>query len=108
MPAKLRSGTVLVAMIGVAYLLATPSASAITVEVAKKCNVVTEKAYPLRVPGNPAAGHKHGTAKEIQDYFNKCVANDGNVTPPESGQDNNKTTPNQGSGQGGQAPGETK
>ena len=108
MPAKLRSGTVLVATIGAAYLLATPSASAVSVEVAKKCNVLTEKAYPLRVPGNPAAGHKHGTAKEFQDYFNKCVANDGNVTAPESGQDNNKTTPNQGSGQGGQAPGGTK
>ena len=108
MPAKLRSGTALVVAIGVAHLLATPSASAVTVEVAKKCNVLTEKAYPLRVPGNPAAGHKHGTAKEIQGYFNKCVANDGNVTAPESGQDGNKSTPNQGSGQGGQAPGGTK
>ena len=107
MPAKLRSGTVLVATIGAAYLLATPSALAVSVEVAKKCNVLTEKAYPLRVPGNPAAGHKHGTAKEFQDYFNKCVANDGNVTAP-SGQDNNKTTPDQGSGQDGQAPGGTK
>ena len=39
-----KSGTALIATIGVAYLLATPSASAITVEVAKKCDVLTEKA----------------------------------------------------------------
>jgi hypothetical protein len=103
-----KSGTALIATFGVAYLLATPSASAITVEVAKKCDVLTEKAYPRRVPGNPAAGHKQGTAEEIQDYFNKCVANDGNVAAPEFGPDDNKTTPNQASGQGGQAPGGTK
>ena len=81
-------------------------ASAVTVEVAKKCDVLTEKAYPLRVPGNPAAGHLHGSAKEIQDYFNKCVANDGNVAEP--AQDNKKTSPNAGSDKGGQAPGGTK
>ena len=108
MPAKLKSGTALLAAISVASLLATSSASAISVEVAKKCDILTGKAYPLRVPGNPAAGHKNGSAKEIQDYFNKCVANDGNVAAPESGQDNSKTPPNQGSGQGGQTPGGTK
>ena len=105
MLAKLKSGTALLAAISVASLLATSSASAISVEVAKKCDVLTGKAYPLRVPGNPAAGHKNGSAKEIQDYFNKCVANDGNV--PDSGPDT-KTPPNQGSGQGGQTPGGTK
>ena len=88
MLAKLKSGTALLAAISVASLLATSSASAISVEVAKKCDVLTGKAYPLRVPGNPAAGHKNGSAKEIQDYFNKCVANDGNV--PDSGQDTTK------------------
>jgi hypothetical protein len=107
-PAKLKSGPAVLAAISVAYLLATSSASAISVEVAKKCDVLTEKAYPLRVPGNPAAGHKHGSAKEIQDYFNKCVDNDGNVAAPAPGQDNNKTPPGQGSGQGGQTPGGTK
>jgi hypothetical protein len=108
-PAKLGYGAALVAAIGVAHLMATPSASAITAEVAKKCDVLTEKAYPLRVPGNPAAGHKHGSTKEIQDYFNKCVTNGGNVSEP--AQENNKATPNQGSdkdGKGGQAPGGTK
>ena len=29
--------------------------------------------------GNPAAGREHGTAKEVRDYFNKCVANKGNI-----------------------------
>ena len=108
MRAKLRSGTAIVVASGVVYLLVTPSASAVTVEVAKKCDILIEKAYPLRVPGNPAAGHQHGTTREIQDYFNKCVANDGNMPTPESGQDDSKTAPNQGSGQGDQAPGGTK
>jgi hypothetical protein len=106
MPARLGYGAALVAAIGVAYLPAVRSASAITVEVAKKCDVLTEKAYPLRVPGNPAAGHLRGSAKEIQDYFNKCVANDGNVAEP--AQDNQKTSPNPGSDKGGQAPNGTK
>jgi hypothetical protein len=106
MPARLGYGAALVAAMGVAYLPAVRSASAVTVEVAKKCDVLTQKAYPLRVPGNPAAGHLHGSSKEIQEYFNKCVANGGNVAEP--AQDNDKTAPNQGSDKGGQAPGGTK
>jgi hypothetical protein len=51
----------------------------ITVELARKCRTLTDKAYPLRVPGNPAAGREHGTAKEVRDYFKKCVANKGNM-----------------------------
>ena len=59
---------------------------AVTAELARKCGLLTDKAYPLRVPGNPAAGREHGTAKEVRDYFNKCVANGGNMggqTPEE-------------------------
>ena len=33
----------------------------------------------MHVPGNPAAGREHGTANEVRDYFNKCVANRGNI-----------------------------
>jgi hypothetical protein len=40
-------------------------ASAITAEVARKCGALTDNAYPLRVPGNPAAGRTHGTAETI-------------------------------------------
>jgi hypothetical protein len=54
-------------------------ASAVTAEVAKKCAALTAKAYPPRVPGNPAAGLAKGTAQSERDYFNKCVANGGNM-----------------------------
>jgi hypothetical protein len=55
------------------------NASAITVEVAKKCDVLTAKAFPPRVVGNPAAGSGKGTGPSQRDYFNKCVANGGNM-----------------------------
>jgi hypothetical protein len=106
MPARLGYGAALVvAAVGGAYLPVVRSASAVTVEVAKKCDVLTQKAYPLRVPGNPAAGHLHGSSKEIQEYFNKCVANGGNVAEPAQ---DNKTAPKEGSDKGGQGPGGTK
>jgi hypothetical protein len=46
----------LAALICLAANLITTSAAAITVEVAKKCNELTAKAYPPRVVGKPAAG----------------------------------------------------
>jgi hypothetical protein len=55
------------------------SASAITVEVAKKCEGLSAKAFPPREIGNPAAGSAKGTAQSKRDYFNKCVANGGNM-----------------------------
>jgi hypothetical protein len=58
------------------------SASAITVEVAKKCDALTMKAFPPRVPGNPAAGSAKGTGRSVRSYFNKCVANGGNMNDP--------------------------
>jgi hypothetical protein len=56
----------------------TGTASAITAELAKKCDVLTSKAFPPRVVGNPAAGSANGSAKDQRDYFSKCVANGGN------------------------------
>jgi hypothetical protein len=53
--------------------------SAVTVEVAKKCQMLTDKAFPLRQIGNPASGSAKGTAKDQRTYFNKCVANGGKV-----------------------------
>jgi hypothetical protein len=38
--------------------------SAVTVEVAKTCQILTEKAFPPRQIGNPAAGSAKGTAKD--------------------------------------------
>ena len=55
------------------------TASAITAEVAKKCNVLLAKEFPPRVPGNPAAGSTKGTAQTERAYFKKCVANGGNM-----------------------------
>jgi hypothetical protein len=60
-------------------LFAPTGASAITVEVAKKCDALTAKAFPPRVVGNPAAGSAKGTPQEQRDYFKKCVANGGNM-----------------------------
>jgi hypothetical protein len=57
----------------------TDSASAITVEVAKKCETLSAKAFPPREIGNPAAGSANGTAQSKRDYFNKCVGNGGNM-----------------------------
>lgn len=57
----------------------TTGASAITVEVAKKCEGLSIKAFPPRETGNPAAGVAKGTAQSKRDYFNKCVANGGKM-----------------------------
>jgi hypothetical protein len=63
----------------IAIGLTVNCASAMSVEVAKKCNALTAKAFPPRVPGNPAAGSAKGSGKEMQDYFKKCVANGGEI-----------------------------
>lgn len=76
--ASLRFWCALVAAIFIAIGSMTHNASAVTVDVAKKCNALVAKAYPPRVIGNPAAGSE-GTAQSRRDYFNKCVANDGNA-----------------------------
>jgi hypothetical protein len=68
--------------------LASTGASAITPEVAKKCDLLIAKEFPPREPGNPAAGSAKGTAQDQKDYFNKCVANGGNM---DSGADKNTT-----------------
>jgi hypothetical protein len=61
------------AMITVMCAAATP-ASAISVELAKKCRALMLKAYPYELPGN-----RKGNSEAQREYFNKCVANDGNM-----------------------------
>jgi hypothetical protein len=78
-PGQLKHRTALVALIILAHALSAQTALAITAEVARKCGDLTDKAYPPREPGNPAAGHLNGTSQDVQDYFNKCVANGGKV-----------------------------
>ena len=58
--------------------LSTDRAAAVTVEVAKKCDVLVAKAFPPVQPGNPAAGSK-GKSPDAQAYFKKCLANGGNM-----------------------------
>ena len=53
--------------------------SAITAEVARKCNALTAKQFPPREPGNPAAGSAKGSGRDQYAYFNKCVANGGKM-----------------------------
>lgn len=59
--------------------LAPTGASAITAELAKKCNALLAKEFPPRQAGNPAAGSKKGDGKSEREYFDKCVTNNGNM-----------------------------
>jgi hypothetical protein len=59
-------------------LASMTSASALTVEIAKKCSALTAKAFPQRVNGNPAARNGGGTGLSQQSYFQRCVSNGGN------------------------------
>jgi hypothetical protein len=74
------------AAIAVAVLFATrlvpAGAVAITAEVAKKCDALVAREFPLREPGNPAAGSAKGTAQAERDFFNQCVANGGTMNGP--------------------------
>jgi hypothetical protein len=73
------SDTAIVGAVCVGLGLMMGSASAVTAEIAKKCDALTAKAFPPRVVGNPAAGSAKGTGRSIQIYFSKCVANGGHV-----------------------------
>jgi hypothetical protein len=57
----------------------TTETPAVSAEIAKTCTKLAAKAYPPRIPGNPAAGNEAGTAEAKKAYFNKCVANGGKV-----------------------------
>jgi hypothetical protein len=76
---KLKSTFMVLAVTWVALGAATSSASAITAELARKCSALMAKQFPPREPGNPAAGSAKGSGPAQNDYFNKCVANNGNM-----------------------------
>jgi hypothetical protein len=76
---KMKSVSVSVALICIAVGSTTSGASAITVELAKKCSGLMAKAYPPRQPGNPAAGSTQGNGAEARAYYQKCVANNGKM-----------------------------
>ena len=73
---KLKMGA---AALFVATVVLPTHASAITVEVAKKCNALLEKQFPPRQPANPAAGSAKGSGQVQREFFKKCVDNGGNV-----------------------------
>ena len=81
--ASLKSHLNRFAFVCIAIGLLSGSASAITVELARKCNAMVAAAFPPRVPGNPAAGSEKGSGRQMQDYFKKCVENQGKM--PEQG-----------------------
>ena len=79
MATKVKFWSTLVALLCIVVGPMTDRASAITVEIAKKCDGLTAKAFPPRQVGNPAAGSAKGSGKDVQDYYRKCVANGGNM-----------------------------
>jgi len=74
-----KSRTTGFAFLLVAAGLAPNDASAVTVEVAKKCNALLAKAFPPREAGNPAAGSAKGSGQSQRDFFSKCVARGGDM-----------------------------
>ena len=88
MAANLKFLTALPALIWIGVVTTPNGASAVTVEVARKCAALTAKAYPPRVIGNPAAGSANGTGPAERGYYQKCVANGGNMDKPASKEKN--------------------
>jgi hypothetical protein len=80
MSVSLRSRKAAVASLFAAAAFVPIDASAISVEVAKKCDALVAQRFPPREPGNPAAGSKSSVISQ-RSFFSQCVANDGN--PPD-------------------------
>jgi hypothetical protein len=74
---------VLVGLVCIVTIAAADEAAAASADVAKKCAVLTAKAFPPRVVGNPAAGSAKGTGSEKSDFYKKCIANEAKVQPSE-------------------------
>lgn len=79
MPGDWKFRTIVPAVLLAVTALFPTQASAITVEVAKKCNALLAKQFPPRQSANPAAGSTKGSGEEQRDFFKKCVASDGNM-----------------------------
>ena len=93
MSAKSKFGTAFLALTFPLTSLPAPSAFAITAEVAKTCEALAAKAYPLRYPGNPAGGRVNGTGADFQKYFSQCVVNGGKMPEQTSKPDNTQVAP---------------
>ena len=76
---RCKASAVAVGLICLGSVAIPERASAITAELARTCKAFTTKQFPLREPGNPAAGSAKGSGRDQTAYFNKCVANNGKV-----------------------------
>lgn len=76
---RFKASIAAVGLICLAAAAAPKRSSAITAELARTCKALTTKQFPLREPGNPAAGSAKGSGRDQAAYFNKCVANNGKV-----------------------------
>ena len=85
MIARLKYGAVLALPTAFFFWWNTIAAQAIDADLARKCSALTDRVYPLRVPGNPAAGRLNGSGKALRDYFNQCVAHGGVVDTHDQG-----------------------
>jgi len=74
---NLKSAGARTALACIAVWSLTGAASAVPLEVAKRCEALTIQAYPPREPGNPAAAGVNGGGPAKRSYYNKCVANGG-------------------------------
>ena len=82
MSARLRFTAVFIVLVCIDVAPVNDRAFAISVELARKCNALTAKAFPPRVVGNPAAGSVKGTGQDERAYYRKCVANEGKGDAP--------------------------
>jgi hypothetical protein len=71
-----KSGLLFVLLVGLVIADQTIPALAISVAAAKKCQILTGKAFPPRAAGNPAAGSAKGNGRAQQAFFRKCVENE--------------------------------
>jgi hypothetical protein len=72
-PAK--SFGMLIVLALTAYLPTAQPASAISVELAKKCRAMAIKAHPTQIAGTKQTGIE----KAQRDYYRECVAKDGKM-----------------------------
>jgi hypothetical protein len=68
--------------VAVSVAAAATPASAISLELAKKCRTLALKAHPYKLPGEKGPG----SAVAERDYYNQCVTKGGNM-----GEENSST-----------------
>jgi hypothetical protein len=76
---RMKWGAILAAVsMSLAIPLTAEPASALSLQLAKKCRAMALKAHPYKLPGEKGPG----TAAAERQYYSQCVANGGNM--PES------------------------